>query len=483
MLKCGAHHCRKTCHRVGECEDANNQPCQQPCGKLKKVCGHPDMENTCHAPFACKEDKPCQSKIYITCECQLQKQEARCSASRSNPGNAGKTLPCTDECARLERNRKLALALNIDQSAHVEGGDHIPYSTETLNLFTEDVKWAQTQEREFRVFAASADEKRLRFKPMQSSQRAFIHALAEDYGFDSESMDPEPHRHVMIWKTPRFVAAPSKTVAEAVRIRKAQRVVNVSDTEASASTAKRTAASTAPYNCFVITNPRFGLMVDELQAEIGSLLHKDMPLTFDIQFMPGEEVILKAIGTMHGTDLQKLLQDIKPEFARVIKAKNFGTAELGSIDPSMQVVRRESTDNAAADGWSKVAAKKAASRVIVAPKASVGSNAFSALGSNKVTFSKKKPEKVKVKKEVVVDDWEAAELEEEEKERVVSDASDHEITNVEGSVVEAAPVADSERVVVEEPAVGTDSHEASAIPVEHSEEVKEEAPPPTTAEE
>ena len=68
---------------------------------------------------------------------------------------------------------------------------------------------------------ANTDILRLRFKPMQANQRAFIHALAEDYGLDSESQDPEPHRHVCIFKTPRFVSAPMKTLSQCVAIKPA----------------------------------------------------------------------------------------------------------------------------------------------------------------------------------------------------------------------------------------------------------------------
>ena len=51
-------------------------------------------------------------------------------------------------------------------------------------------------------------------------------------------------------------------------------------------------------------------------------------------------------------------------------------------------------------------------------------NAFAALGRNKVTFAKKpKAATTKAKKEPVVDDWEAAEIAEEEKERATSGGS------------------------------------------------------------
>jgi transcriptional repressor NF-X1 len=353
----------------------------------------------------------------------------KCGASKSSEGNNGKTLPCNDECARLERNRKLALALNIDQSTHVDGGDHIPYSADTLNLFSENAKWAQTQEREFRVFATSPEEKRLRFKPMQSRQRSFIHALAEDFGLDSESMDPEPHRHVMIWKTPRFVSAPSKTLAEAHRVRTAQRSglasANVSDSESAKK--PQITKMTEPYNGFVISDPRFGLTVNELRAELNHLVHHGIPFTFDVEFLPSEEVVLKAVSrTLLPTELQGLLDNIKTQLITALKSKGYGTAELCATDSSLNVIRRESESVAAADGWSKVAARRAAPKAVLSSRSATGgANTFDALTSSKVTFAKKKPEKAKAKTkpEVVVDDWEAAEDALKEQERLTGGES------------------------------------------------------------
>lgn len=414
-LKCGSHFCRKTCHRLGECEDADGKPCQQPCGKPKKVCGHPD-ENICHAPYSCKGEKPCPSKIFITCTCQAQKQEAKCGASKSSEGNLNKSLPCNEECARLERNRKLALALNIDQTTHVDGGDTIPFSEETLVLFQGFPKWATQQEREFRVFAAAEDEKRLRFKPMPSAQRSFLHHLAEDFGLDSESMDPEPHQHVAIFKTPRFVSAPNKTVGDCVRIRMSQRSLKTVAAEAE----KKTRANEVgePFNAFVITAPRFGLTIDEVKTEVAATLPPSSPFRLDVEFLPSEEVILKANShTLPDLELEQTLKNIKPTLATAFAGKTFGKLQLCRTDASLNISRRE-VDVAAHDGWSRVAAKGAAPRRINQQAAVGGSNAFAALSGNKVTFAKKKETtKLKPVKVNVVDDWEAAELEEEAKER------------------------------------------------------------------
>jgi transcriptional repressor NF-X1 len=481
-LRCGYHFCRKPCHRSGECEDANGQACQQPCGKEKKVCGHPD-EAPCHAPYPCKEEKPCASKMFITCECQAQKQEVRCGASKSGEGNSAKTLPCNDECARLERNRKLAVALNIDQSTHVDGGDHIPFSTETLNLFASHPKWGQTQEREFRVFAAAEDEKRLRFNPMQASQRAFIHALADDFGLDSESVDPEPHRHVMVWKTPRFVSAPNKTLADALRLRQqALRSANVSDTEGAASAPKSQgpAKPTEPFNSFVIKNPRFALTLDEVRTEVAHVLSTTgpHPFVFDIEFLPSEEVVLKAnTRTLTTTELERLLQNLRAPLTRAIASRGFGSTQLCHTDTSLNITRLES-DAAGGDGWSRVAAKKVAPRMMVSGSAFVGTNSFAALGGGgatgvgsgpgKVTFAKKKL--VKATKApptpVVVDDWEAAEAAEEEREKPSGAAGDAEPASTASAVVESAPAdqaGPAKVAVAKSEDISTGDHHAEAV--------------------
>ena len=352
----------------------------------------------------------------------------KCNASKDSEGNNGRSLACNDECARLERNRKLAIALNIDKSLHTEGGDHIPYSTETLNLFGESPKFGQMQEREFRVFATSDDEKRLRFKPMKSRERMFIHHLAEDFGMDSESMDPEPHRHVMVWKTPRFVSAPNKTLAECLRIRQAQRSAAGSAYNSDAEGAKKIKASNEaaePFNSFIISNPRFGLTVEELKPEVVALVPSSSPVTFDIEFLPNEEIVLKAMTrTLSAQDVQQFLQNLKVPLATAISTKGLGSLQLCCTDSSLNVHRRES-EASGGDGWSRVAAKKAAPRMpMVSSQSSSGLNSFAALNGGKVTFAKKTPlvkPKIKKEKETVVDDWEAAEIAEEEKEKVAVD--------------------------------------------------------------
>jgi len=405
-LKCGSHYCRKTCHRAGECEDFQSS-CQQACGKPKKACGHP-CEDICHAPYPCREEAACTHKIFITCDCQHKKQEIRCAASKSNlTGNSTKSLKCDEECARLERNAKLALALDIDPATHTD--DHIPYSNETLKLFTDNAKWGEEQEREFRVFAITEAEKRMRFKPMPAHQRSFLHALAEDFGLDSESLDPEPHRHVSVFKTPRFVSAPTKTLRDCMRIRQRESTVSQPAATQPPKTKPTTTMTAEPYNGLLITNVRFALTLDEIHAALVSALGPRPRLTFNVQFLPSGDVALKATfsstsaqtqtstttTTTTPTDsaerlLSTTLTDAKPAVARAFNAAHFGFTQLARFDASLNVLQREAdfarssaaviTSDA---GWSQVAARSAAPRRNYAPQTGVGrgKNGFLVLGN------------------------------------------------------------------------------------------------------
>ncbi|KAK4129301.1 hypothetical protein N657DRAFT_609490 [Parathielavia appendiculata] len=436
-LKCGAHECRKTCHKDGECEDVDisGSHCSQPCGKVRKSCEH-TCADQCHAPYACKEDKPCQSKTFITCPCQHRKQEVRCQATKLNPSpNAESFLKCDDECLRLQRNQKLAEALNIDPNTHAD--DHVPYSDLTLKRFRENIKWAQEQEREFRVFA-SAPEKRLRFKPMQAHQRAFLHALAEDFGLDSESQDPEPHRHVCVFKTPRFVSAPQKTLAQCLRIAQAAASLGTG----TSSIKPRAAAPTQqlqqqPFNALLLKDPRFGLTIDELDAalapDLATVSRSSPALTFATSFFPSsDEVLIKATLSLTAAAIatslaptpqavESALLSLKATVARTVSRLGLaGAVSLCHVDASSQAITRREGDATAGSngGWSAVASRGPWRRTVnnKAPVAAAASeqrvpSAFVAL--RRLEAKKKRAAE---EEEQVEEDWLAA-VEKEERER------------------------------------------------------------------
>ena len=365
--------------------------------------------------------------MFITCECQHLKQEVKCNASKTSEGKTKKTLDCDDECARLARNRKLALALNIDPEAHKD--DHIPYSNETLKMFRENVKWAQTQEKEIRVFAADENEKRLRFKPMPSHQRTFLHSLSEDFGFDSESMDPEPYRHVAVFKTPRFVMAPMKTLAESVRIRASAEasIIPVAETQ------RKLQANNEDYNGFLLSNPRFGLTIEELRADCAASLDSTLGLSYDISFLPSEEIVIKARPASSSTvitssAIDATIKALKTSISASVTSKHLASSiQLCTLDNSLNITCREMDDPANNGGWSQVAAKAAAPRTAPRQMAVGEKSVYTVLGSKLRDAKKKKEEMKKAKEsEVVVDNWEEEmRKQEEDEEKVVTDSRDH----------------------------------------------------------
>lgn len=441
-LKCGAHECRKSCHKPRECEDAEvvGSHCTQLCGRARKSCDHTCVDE-CHAPFrkftalyfyvpkdiadtvtACNEDKPCQSMTFTTCPCQRQKKQIRCGATRFNSGpDKHITLKCDDDCLRLERNQRLADALNIDPN-HTD--DHVPYADKTLKMFRENITWAQSQERELRMFAADPELKRMRFKPMANHQRAFLHSLAEDYGLDSESQDPEPHRHVCLFKTPRFVSAPKKTLAQSLRL-----VKTAAATAAAAAAKPATPANSQPspqaFNALLLTTPRFGLTVEEvdraLASDIAAAARSGPALSFTTSFLPSEDIVIKAIPNFTTAAIatsmaptpqavQSVLKDLKSAVARTIsKAGLANGVVLCHADSSLNVVRREGDQAAGADGWSAVASKgtwrRAPSGKVAPPVASSSRAGGGFFALRKLELRKKKVEEEKAE---VEEDWEAA---------------------------------------------------------------------------
>ncbi|KAI9739624.1 MAG: FKBP12-associated protein [Cirrosporium novae-zelandiae] len=343
------------------------------------------------------------------------KQEVRCNASKNSEGNNNNKLTCNDECLRLERNRMLALALNINPETHRD--DHIPYSNATLSKFQENPKWSQTQERELRIFATDEKEKRLIFKPMKAHERAFIHSLAEDFGFDSESVDPEPHRQVFVFKTPKFVMAPMKTLVQCIRIK--QHVMEVSATMPE--TPKGLSEINIPSNGFLLREPQFGLTVEELRAGISDVV-KLSKVSLDVSFLPSEEVALKARPSAQTeSEVSLALKTLKPLLSKIVLSKKLAKSiTLCTLDASLNVLRTEDESEGKSGGWSEVVSKAAFPRMAPRPRAVGNKSIYTVLGSRvKESQERKKALEAEKKrgKENVVDDWEEEMEKEEEREK------------------------------------------------------------------
>jgi transcriptional repressor NF-X1 len=238
---------------------------------------------------------------------------------------------------------------------------------------------------------------------MKKHQREFLHCLAEDFGFDSESLDPEPHRHVMIFKTPRFTAAPMKTLAQAARIKKAQ--LNIS-APVETVVKKR---QPLDYNGFLLIRPKFGLMEDDLKPYLRATQLKPVFLTAT------EDVALVTMPDVTGPPRNESLESLQPILsAQIVKNELASSVALCQFDFSRfepHIVHVDHGHDATkADGWSKVAAKKGSPMNTLKVSAVRQKPIYTALGSKLAEAKRKKMEEEEKKKALernVVDDWEA----------------------------------------------------------------------------
>ncbi|KAF4456453.1 hypothetical protein F53441_1403 [Fusarium austroafricanum] len=311
----------------------------------------------------CNESTACQVKIFVSCPCGNYKQSFKCLTSTSNPTPNRPELRCDEECERLDRNRRLAAALNIDPASHTN--DHIPFSDNTLKLYKQMQSWGDAQESQFRVFAADRDEVRLRYEPMRNISRQFLHLLADDFGFESRSEDHDIHRSVLVWKTDKFVSAPTKTLAQCVKIRAAQAAEAAA--EAAAAAALRPPSppilETEPFNALVLTEPRFGLTIEEVNIALAPDLSSLQGFSFKVDFL-NEEVLIKATVSYSAfltpVPMDKSLEALKPRIEQTIRREKLAESVLlCHSDVNGAITRREVPLRAGAGGWSAVAGRAA----------------------------------------------------------------------------------------------------------------------------
>ncbi|KAK7204833.1 hypothetical protein BZA70DRAFT_185816 [Myxozyma melibiosi] len=433
LLSCGSHHCKKPCHREGECES----PCKQPCGKTKS-CGHPD-ELPCHSPFQCEEEKPCTAPIEIQCHCENLKRTVKCGATKTIKPPL-RVIKCNDQCALLARNARLAEALNITAESHALASNAVTHSDITLRLYGTNKKWCESIEKIIDQFIVSAAAKRsLAFPPMRRQQRQFIHCLAEAYNLESESQDPEPHRSVVLHRTSR-TALPDKNLAQAYAIwTKKQQAAGLTQLGSSSSSSANGSSMPlqmrrAPkhaYNAILLESVQFGLTRADLERKIERYLEPlaDSKLRYTASWIADEDVVLMPQNAaelgFEPDDVERELAAIKYGLRKFIvtEQKLAQAAEMCWITRDNVIAYRESTVGKGSTGigsgaWTSVPASSSSSSSNATAKARFTSyNVFAALGAtaNKSSASSSSTgAAAKAKKEPIADSWEDLDDEENE---------------------------------------------------------------------
>lgn len=227
-LPCGRHRCPRICHPA-PCIDTDFK-CTQPCPKVREQCRHP-CGLPCH-DGDCPQQS-CKATVNVTCHCghrtgtmscaenqtAFQRLMSSAMASKHHALEDGQTLDITDvikdgglnrnsildcnnECLQIERNRRFALALQLQNPELTSKLKPPIYSdflkdqmrqngvlvTSVFNKLTELVESAKQSKQKSRSHA---------FTPMKSDHRRVIHELAEFFGCETQSYDDEPKKNVV----------------------------------------------------------------------------------------------------------------------------------------------------------------------------------------------------------------------------------------------------------------------------------------------
>ncbi|XP_077978274.1 transcriptional repressor NF-X1-like isoform X2 [Glandiceps talaboti] len=230
-LTCQQHRCQKICHKE-ECDDV----CNQPCVIARPECGHA-CSSPCHPGQPCPKH-PCKKKISVTCKCGNRKEEGVCQQggdyvqmaqsfqrlatsqlaskmcdiqsgqsvdirylTQVKEGQNPRQLECTEDCAIIERNRRVADALQI-QNPDLSSKPGVAYCQFLKEQARKNAEFVSSVEKELGNLVTSVQQSKHKkrshsFAPGNRDQRRVIHELAEMYGCETQSYDQEPKRNTV----------------------------------------------------------------------------------------------------------------------------------------------------------------------------------------------------------------------------------------------------------------------------------------------
>lgn len=220
-LKCGKHKCIKTCH-AGPCE-VETDVCKQNCAKTRVMCPHA-CNAPCHLDSACPETL-CRETVEVSCQCGLRKQNrtchefssdfrkiatARMASSMEQMQNGGmislsdvlgpvktsnnKTLECNEECRMAERNRRLAIGLQI-RNPDLPSKLQPKYSDFIRGWAKKDAKLvSMIHEKLTELVKLAKDSKHQKsrsysFPTMNREKRQLVHEMCEMFGVESKVLN------------------------------------------------------------------------------------------------------------------------------------------------------------------------------------------------------------------------------------------------------------------------------------------------------
>lgn len=215
IMTCG-HPCSKMCHAPAKPGEPST--CETKCLRICRrelPCGHLHVTARCHYPKPCSQVKPlgnnpkCKEVHILGCKCGEITKTVPCKGLVEDR-DMSLLIPCDEGCLDAARRRQLADAFGMELKTQTDG---FKYTDNIVDLYLSNPGWSTGIEKKIRQFAMShvaeengnstgdstPPEKALKFPPMKSLERMFIHELAGAYSLRSQSYDPEPQRNVVVF--------------------------------------------------------------------------------------------------------------------------------------------------------------------------------------------------------------------------------------------------------------------------------------------
>ncbi|KAJ3108423.1 hypothetical protein HDU97_001130 [Phlyctochytrium planicorne] len=160
------------------------------------MCGHV-CDQPCHGTGYCTEDKPCKFKVSQVCACLNLNVKVACGAWKASQGaSSGTQLPCDESCAKLDRNRRLAEALNLTPptpGTPVESkpGSVEEYEDALLTFALGNPALVKTIEATLADFVNNTSKRLVHFPHANYKANRFIATLIPHYNLVPEIVDAE----------------------------------------------------------------------------------------------------------------------------------------------------------------------------------------------------------------------------------------------------------------------------------------------------
>ncbi|KAF9968163.1 FKBP12-associated protein, partial [Mortierella alpina] len=297
-LDCNLHNCNKSCHS-GECSLPPSDVCSQPCPKPRKSCGH-RCGVACHGGQPCPEDQPCQVIVPSSCKCGHLTMESACNASLENPWDGKpRMIKCNDYCLIAERNKRVALALDIEDKG--EPGPRIPeYDSYVLDYAAANMEFTLKIEKQLAEWG---------------HRRKFVHELAAHYNITSESVDVEPYRSVTI-RRQQDTSVPALVASQACR-QKRPTSASVSGSTVGLEQLRKPMIKD-PVNAIYLHDLAFGLTRTELAAQLAPIFGN---IKYGIRWLTDDDAILVPHpGSMQMDELEAVLVRLRSGI-KIVAAK------------------------------------------------------------------------------------------------------------------------------------------------------------------